>query len=287
MPEDMPARIADALIASWPVSYDHHSQAMARQAAERDASTVWAEIGPELERLHSRVEHLRSRNAELQDLELGIKSLTTGSGSVDMSLHMAHDMMRILVAGFVKILDAEGGPNYAELMFKLRDSLDRYTLTIRRPDGQTPGEVASEQRRRAEQAEADLEAANHFLSQHGPLLHRAEIAEAERDTLKAARKEVAEAIRVASRIMTTSSRDWSLHAGDAWLWALLVGWDCEIAEHADGSHDEIDCGGPDRLEDFAERFGWTEGGIAKLRAQRRVLAALDHPTDTTGDTDGG
>lgn len=103
---------------------------------------------------------------------------------------------------------------------------------------------------------------------------------AERDALKAARNDVAEAIRQASRIMTCHSRDWSLDAADAWLYALLVGWDCEIAEHADGSHDPIDCGGPNHLENFAERFGWTEGGIAKLRAQRQAIAALDTPTPT-------
>lgn len=141
MPEDMRNRIAAALEAA-----DYRPDMKRGDLAD----VVWAEIGP-------RWEHLTERNAELQDLELGIKSLTTSSGAVDMSLHMAHDMMRILVSGFVTILDEEGGPNYVELMFKLRDTLDRYTLTIRRPDGKTPGEVASEQRRRAEQAEHELE----------------------------------------------------------------------------------------------------------------------------------
>lgn len=107
-----------------------------------------------------------------------------------------------------------------------------------------------------------------------------------RDALKAARNDVAEAIRQARRIMTCHSRDWSLDAADAWLYALIVGWDCEIAEHAGGDHNEIDCGGPDGLEDFAERFGWTEDGIAKLRAQRQAIAALDTPTPEE-TTDGG
>jgi hypothetical protein len=117
----------------------------------------------ELDRLQDRVQYLNERYAELRHLELGIKNLTTDTGAVDMSLHMAHDMMRILVAGFVKILDEEGGPNYAELSFKLAGTTDRYTLTIRRPGGKTPAEVASEQRKRAEQAEAALDPARDIV----------------------------------------------------------------------------------------------------------------------------
>jgi hypothetical protein len=137
-------------------------------------------------------------------------------------------------------------------------------------------------------AEAEVERLSAELAKalsHTPLIccderHAAKVQglTAERDALKAARNDVAEAIRQARRIMTCHSRDWSLDAADAWLYALIVGWDCEIAEHAGGSHDEIDCGGPDGLEDFAERFGWTEDGIAKLRAQRQAIAALDTPT---------
>jgi hypothetical protein len=74
--------------------------------------------------------------------------------------------------------------------------------------------------------------------------------------------------------MTTSSRDWSQHADDARLYAILVGWGCDLPEHADGDHDE-DCDGPDLLEDFVKRFGWTADGITRIRAQRRVIAALD------------
>lgn len=111
----------------------------------------------------------------------------------------------------------------------------------------------------------------------GVIVGQREDAKAERDALKAAVAGVANVIRLVHRIMACSSQDWSLHADDAWLYALLVGWDCELPEHADGTHDEIDCSGPNHLEDFAERFGWTEGGIANLRAQRRIIAALDAP----------
>lgn len=141
-----------------------------RSIADLDARTG-ASVGDalldacnELERLRERVEYLSERYTELHDLELGIKSLTTGSGAVDMSLHMAHDMMRILVAGFVKILDEVGGPNYVEMAFKLARTTDRYTLTIRRPDGKTPGEVATEQRQRADEAEAEVKRLREVLA---------------------------------------------------------------------------------------------------------------------------
>jgi hypothetical protein len=107
--------------------------------------------------LEPRMEYLKERVTELQQYELGIKSLTAEDGAIDMSLAMAHDYMRVFVAAFQKILDEEGGPNYAELMFKLAGTTDRYTVTVKRPGGKTPGEVASEWRQRAETAEAELE----------------------------------------------------------------------------------------------------------------------------------
>jgi hypothetical protein len=225
-------------------------------AAQGEVSRLTAEGS----RLRAELADKREKLAELRDLQVGIKNLTTESGAIEMSLHMAHDMMRACVAGFVKILDSEDAPNYVELAYSLRNDPERYTVTIQRPRGKTPGEVASEAKQQTRRAEA------------------------ERDALKAAIEGTAEAIHVAHRIMACSSRDWSLHADDAWLYALIVGWDCELPEHASGDHDPIDCSGPNHLESFAERFGWTEGGIAKLRKQRRALAALDAP-ETREETD--
>lgn len=99
----------------------------------------------------------RAELAELRDLRVGLKQLTTDSGGIDMSLHMAHDMMRALVAAFVKILDEPRAPNYVEMRFSLRDDPNVYTITIQRPGGKTPGEVADEAKQQARQAETKYE----------------------------------------------------------------------------------------------------------------------------------
>jgi hypothetical protein len=101
-------------------------------------------------------DHLRDRVAELSHLEAGIKNLTTADGSIDMDLSLAHDLMRIYVASFVEILDAADAPNFVELMFKLAGSTDRYTVTIRRPGGETPGEVLGKVRGERDQLRALL-----------------------------------------------------------------------------------------------------------------------------------
>ena len=113
----------------------------------------------EIERMNERLEYLNGRVADLREYEVGIKHLTTEDGSINMSLALAHDQMRIFVAAFQKVLDEEGGPNYVEMSFKLAGTLDRYTVTIKRPNGETPADVASKQRARAEKAEADRDRA--------------------------------------------------------------------------------------------------------------------------------
>src|ERR1044072_856068 len=111
----------------------------------------------EVERLNERIEYLNGRIADLQQYEVGIKHLTTEDGAINMSLGLAHDQMRIFVAAFQKVLDEQGGPNYVEMNFKLAGTLDRYTVTIKRPKGKTPADVASEQRVRPEKAGAEAE----------------------------------------------------------------------------------------------------------------------------------
>lgn len=102
------------------------------------------------------VTRLKERVAELSELEAGIKHLTAADGSIDMDLSVAHDLMRIYVASFVEILDAAGAPNFVELMFKLAGSTDRYTVTIRRPGGETPGEVLGRVRAEGDRLRAML-----------------------------------------------------------------------------------------------------------------------------------
>lgn len=137
----------DQLMVPWGTTGNPHDPHSCKRSAQAEA---------ELAAKDAKIERLRERVAELSKWEVGVKNLTAADGSIDMSVAMAHDMMRIYVSAFTEILDEQGGPNYVEMMFKLAGTLDTYTVTIRRPKGKTPGEVASEQRQRAKSAEATI-----------------------------------------------------------------------------------------------------------------------------------
>lgn len=52
--------------------------------------------------------------------------------------------------------------------------------------------------------------------------------------------------------ITLDSRDWAADKLDAWLWALLVGWDCE--DTTEGHvHNDIDCNGDQGLWNIARQ----------------------------------
>ncbi|WP_406501545.1 hypothetical protein OHA04_27400 [Streptomyces sp. NBC_01590] len=79
-------------------------------------------------------------------------------------------------------------------------------------------------------------------------------------------------------LIATSSRDWGEHRVDAWLWAVLVGWNCE-EQH---DHDET-CDDGAAMAEQQQRHGWSDEAVAKARRFRaavRAVAALDkqHPT---------
>ena len=70
-------------------------------------------------------------------------------------------------------------------------------------------------------------------------------------------------------LIVTSSRDWGEYRVDAWIYAVLVGWDCEDDhEHGD------DCDGA--MAEMTARHGWSDEAVAKARRYRAaVRAALD------------
>lgn len=74
-------------------------------------------------------------------------------------------------------------------------------------------------------------------------------------------------------LIATSSRDWSTYRVDAWLWAVLCGWDCEQTEH-----DDICTHGA--LEEIASMHGWDEALMAKVR---RYRAAVRSVTETAAE----
>jgi hypothetical protein len=86
-----------------------------------------------------------------------------------------------------------------------------------------------------------------------------------------------------ARLLSTSSRDWGQYAPDAWLWAVICGWDCEETEH-DGTcvHGA--------MEEMQERHGWDDATVAKVRRYRAAVraitegaAVLSTPVDQTAE----
>ncbi|MFI9012620.1 hypothetical protein ACIGZI_01140 [Streptomyces griseus] len=71
-------------------------------------------------------------------------------------------------------------------------------------------------------------------------------------------------------LIATSSRDWGTYRVDAWIWAVLVGWDCE-----QNVHDETCTHGA--LEDTAAMHGWDAATVAKARRYRAAVRALTTP----------
>jgi hypothetical protein len=65
--------------------------------------------------------------------------------------------------------------------------------------------------------------------------------------------------------MAHDSRDWAQDRTDAWLYALLVGWDCE-QQHA---HDDS-C--PGALDEIATKHDWTPARLEVARRHRATLA---------------
>jgi len=71
-------------------------------------------------------------------------------------------------------------------------------------------------------------------------------------------------------LIATSSRDWQTYRVDAWLWAVLCGWDCEQTEHDDTCTHGA-------LEETAVMHGWDADTIAKARRYRAAVRALTAP----------
>jgi hypothetical protein len=86
---------------------------------------------------------------------------------------------------------------------------------------------------------------------------------------------VHEAIEAVRRMMATNVRDWGLDRGDAFLWALFLGWDDE--DNPDES----------AMGEVAERHGWDSAQVSRLRRFHAALEAIAPspvPTSLTGET---
>jgi hypothetical protein len=72
-------------------------------------------------------------------------------------------------------------------------------------------------------------------------------------------------------LLATSSRDWGEYRVDAWLWAVLVGWDCED----DHEHDET-CDNGAAMQEMADRHKWDDAAVDKARRYREAVRAMEH-----------
>lgn len=83
--------------------------------------------------------------------------------------------------------------------------------------------------------------------------------------------ELGDILNAVARRMTTEARDWSLTRGDAWLYGLFVGWECDDQHQ----HGEL-C--PMALDEVAREHGWTIEDLKTLRRQHSAIRAAQQRT---------
>ncbi|MET9190705.1 hypothetical protein ABZX63_36385 [Streptomyces tendae] len=104
------------------------------------------------------------------------------------------------------------------------------------------------------------------------VLHRAELRRVADETAATETQPVdlpalAAALDGFATLLATSSRDWGVYRVDAWLYAVICGWDCEQTEHdATCTHGA--------LEEMAELHGWDDATVAKARRYRAAVRTL-------------
>ncbi|MGW6741705.1 hypothetical protein ACWGDX_13420 [Streptomyces sp. NPDC055025] len=91
---------------------------------------------------------------------------------------------------------------------------------------------------------------------------------AELEQARAERAVLAPMLDGLARLVATNSRDWGTDRVDAWLWAVICGWDCEEAEHTDTCTHGA-------MEEMAARHGWDEETVAKARRYRAVVRTVE------------
>jgi hypothetical protein len=77
---------------------------------------------------------------------------------------------------------------------------------------------------------------------------------------------LAEVFESLDRAVTSSSKDWGEYWADAWLYGVLVGWDCDEAHQ----HDEV-CNDGAAMREMAAKHRWDEETVARLRRYREAV----------------
>ncbi|MEU0937667.1 hypothetical protein [Embleya sp. NPDC005971] len=101
------------------------------------------------------------------------------------------------------------------------------------------------------------------------------------DRFEAAVQRVRDALESVGSTMASDSRDWGVDRRDAWLWGILLGWDCDDV-HA---HDETCI---NALDEVAAKARFSPELVATIRRHRaavRAVTALDAQPEPAADTD--
>lgn len=91
---------------------------------------------------------------------------------------------------------------------------------------------------------------------------------AELEELNANAVVLTDALHRLGGLIATDSRDWAVDRGDAWIYGLFCGWECD-EEHV---HDK-DC---DATPSLADRHGWSVYDVRRLRRYRAAIAAVQN-----------
>lgn len=79
-----------------------------------------------------------------------------------------------------------------------------------------------------------------------------------------------EVLANAHNVMATSATDWGRHAGEAWLYGVFVGWECDQpCEEFWGRAHRCD----ESLLIMVRRHGWSDAQVARLRELRAIVRA--------------
>jgi hypothetical protein len=90
--------------------------------------------------------------------------------------------------------------------------------------------------------------------------------------------DLAEALQSVHDCMVFDPRDWAAGRRDAWLWAILVGWDPDEPGDTD-----------DAMTEVAARYGWTDETVERLRRMQAAVAGVlaQRDREVRGITPGG
>lgn len=85
-------------------------------------------------------------------------------------------------------------------------------------------------------------------------------------------RDLREALDSLEKLIVTSSKDWGGEREGAWLYGVLVGWDC----YDDHEHDD-QCGGDAAMLEMAKDYQWPPGDIDRIRRYQAAVANLETP----------